>query len=249
MKPVIAKVRVGDVLLGTKNLRSYLRTCSLIRYFQVLDRRYGPKIEAGSLLYTPNKKDHFTVMVNNHGKFAVWSENKNVVLMFINPNEEYGSSQEFMNPEIFAQWFLRTPGRRPDVKSWPLHAHYIWGGLHMNAWRNPGYKLQCHIRTEDLEEVPFTQYSVIDTDSVDRSTIREAVRESVKYGVFRNLPDSKKRNPHLFGGGGIGPDLRQMPQLRKKLETLMRNPRLVSKAKKEQSVDFSFLMNVQKNVQ
>jgi hypothetical protein len=247
MKPVVPKIRVGDVLLGTKNLRSYLRTCSLIRYFQVLDRRsFGPKIEAGSLLYTPHKQDRFVVMANNHGKFAVWSPNKNVVLLFINPQAEYGSL-EYMNPEIFAQWFLRSSGKSPDVRSWPLHAHYIWGSLHMNAWKNRHTPLKFNVRGAEAEEAPFVNHKSISPGSVERQTISEAVRESVMHGVFRNLPDSKKRTPHLFGGGGYGPNLREVAQLRSKLETLMRNPRLVSKAKQEKDVDFSFLMNVQKN--
>lgn len=248
MKPVVPKIRVGDVLLGTKNLRSYLRTCSLIRYFQVLDRRsFGPKTEAGSLLYTPNKQDPFVVMVNNHNRFAVWSPNKDVVLLFINPQEGYGSIEEYMNPEIFAQWFLRSSGKNPDVRSWPLHAHYIWASLHMNAWRNRHSPLKFHVRGAEPEEAPFVNHLSISPGSVERQTISEAVREAVTHGVFRNLPDSKKRVPHLFGGSGFGPNLREVSQLRSKLETLMRNPRLVSKAKQEKGVDFSFLMNVQKN--
>lgn len=247
MKPVVPKIRVGDVLLGTKNLRSYLRTCSLIRYFQVLDRRFGPKEEAGSLLYTPNKQDPFIVMANNHGNFSVWSPNKDVVLLFINPHKDYFDGNEYMNPKIFAQWFVKSPGRSPDVRSWPLHAHYIWGSIHMNAWRNRHTPLKFNVRGAEPEESPFTHAKFIGPNSVERQTISEAVRESIKHGVFRNLPDRQKRTPHLFGGSGYGPNLREAAQLRSKLETLMRNPRLVSKAKQEEGVDFSFLMNVQKN--
>jgi hypothetical protein len=250
MKPVVQKVRVGDVLLGTKNLRSYLRTCSMLRYFRVLDRRHGPKTDAKSLLYTPSKQDQFVVAANAHDRFAVWSANKNVILLFVNTGHYSARYSEVttMDANIFAQWFVRTQGRSPAVKSWPLHAHYLWASIHMNAWRNPETKLRMTSgHAEHHEDGPFEFADGMGVGNIDRQTITHAVRESVTRGVFRNLPNSKKQVPQLFSGGGYGPRLQDLPGMRSKLENMMRNPRLVSKAKKQKELDFAFLMNVKEN--
>lgn len=251
MKPVISKIRVGDVLLGTKNLRSYLRTCSMLRYFRALDWKYGPKKDPRSLLYTPSKQDQFIVSVNNHDKFAVWSPNKNVVLLFVNRTTSGRHDRTIaMDASIFAQWFVRTQDRSPAVKTWPVHAHYLWASIHMNAWRNPETLLRMtsgHV--EHAEDGPFEFADGLGVDDVERQTIAQAVRESIKRGVFRNFPNNKKQVPQLFSGGGFGPRLQDLPEMRSRLENMMRNPRLVSKAKQSKNVDFAwpFLLNVLKN--
>lgn len=249
MKPVISKVRVGDVLLGTKNLRSYLRTCSLLRYFRALDRRYGPKEDPKALLYTPGKQDHFIVAVNNHDRFAVWSPNKDVVLLFVNGSQDVFGNQQRMDSERFAQWFLRTDNKRPDVSKWPDHAHFLWAALHMNAWRNPERSLQVRLHGMGQEnyDLPFDLAKGMGVDGVDRTTISVAVKESVTRGVFRNLPNAKKGIPLLFGGAGQGPELKELPELRRQLEIYTRNSRLVSKAKQTKELDMSFLMNIKEN--
>ena len=249
MKPVVQKVRVGDVLLGTKNLRSYLRTCSMLRYFRVLDRRYGPKGDPKSLLYTPSKQDQFIVAVNNHDRFAVWSTNKNVVLLFVNRAAGgLRGNESMMDSSTFAQWFVRTQGRSPSVKSWPVYAHYLWASIHMNAWRNPETQLRMNSgHAEHTEDGPFEFADGMGADSVDRQTLAHAVRESVTRGVFRNFPNSKKQTPQLFSGGGYGPRLQDLPGMRSNLQSMMSNPRLISKAKQSKDVDFAFLMNVKEN--
>jgi hypothetical protein len=115
----------------------------------------------------------------------------------------------------------------------------------MNAWRNPETKLRMTSgHTEHPEDGPFEFADGMGVGNVDRQTVTHAVRESVTRGVFRNLPNSKKQVPQLFSGGGYGPRLQDLPNMRSKLENMMRNPRLVSKAKKQKELDFAFLMNV-----
>jgi hypothetical protein len=248
MKPVVQKVRVGDVLLGTKNLRNYLRTCSMLRYFQMLDRRHGYLKDPTSLIYTPNKQDQFIVAANNHGRFAVWSPNKNVILLFVNASgrDFLNGTEPRMNPNTFAQWFVRTQNKMPEVKKWPIYAHYLWASIHMNAWRNPGTPLAARLSTGDnTEDEPFNMAVGMGIGDVDRSTIRHAVKESITRGVFRNLARKDMPSPQLCGGHGFGPRLSELPALRNKIENLMRNPRLVSKAKNQGDLlDFSFLNNV-----
>lgn len=251
MKPVVQKVRVGDVLLGTKNLRNYLRTCSMLRYFQMLDRKYGRMKDPTSLIYTPNKQDQFVVAVNNHGNFAVWGPNQNIILMFINGSSSglLGTSPR-MNPNIFAQWFVRTQNKIPEVKKWPVHVHYLWGSVHMNAWRNRGTALQTRLEMgENTENEPFVLADALGVDDFDRSLITHAVKESITRGVFRNLPNNKNVIPQLCGGEGFGPRLDKLPYLRKKIETLMKNPRLISAAKgQKELLDLSFLNNVKNSL-
>ncbi len=92
MKPLISRVRAGDVLLGTKNLRTYLQMASLCRialYGQAhgLAERRGRHdiVRGGPVLYSPNKSDQFIVLANTDDRFAVWSSNQNLVLLFVNP--------------------------------------------------------------------------------------------------------------------------------------------------------------------
>lgn len=251
MRPVISKVRVGDVLLGTKNLRNYLRTCSLLRYFRALDRKVGQKEDPKSLLYTPGKQDPFVVAINNHDKFAVWSPNKDVILMFINhPSSELYVARKSMDPDIFAQWFVRTTDKNPDVAAWPRHAYFLWAALHMNAWRNPERSLQVRFnncRMEEEYDLPFAMAKSLGVDGVDNPTIAEAVRESVTRGVFRNLPNSRKTSPQIFGGSNCGPSLKDLPRLRRNLESYAKNSRLISKARTQKELDLSFLMNIKEN--
>lgn len=251
MKPVVQKVRVGDVLLGTKNLRNYLRTCSMVRYFQMLDCKYGRMKDPTSLIYTPNKQDQFVVAVNNHGHFAVWGPNQNVILMFVN---ESGNglleTSPRMDPNIFAQWFVRTQNKIPEVKKWPVPVHYLWGAVHMNAWRNRKSPLKTRLETgKNVENEPFVLADALGVNDFDRSAITYAVKESITRGVFRNLPNNKNITPQLCGGEGFGPRLDELPSLRRKIEILMKNPRLVSAAKSQKELlDFSFLNNVKNSL-
>ena len=70
MRPVIPKVRVGDILLGTKNLRNWLQTASLLNYVNQLGNQHYANSTKGSL-YLPSKKDRFVVAVNAWETFAV----------------------------------------------------------------------------------------------------------------------------------------------------------------------------------
>lgn len=249
MKPVVPKIRVGDVLHGTKNLRSYLRTASLLRYFELLNQRHSHKNTAKELLYTPRKDDMFVVSANVHGRFCVWSPNKQVILLFANPVETTGPGRPrmMMDPHIFAQWFTRTRERWPDVTSWPRFAHYLWGSLQMNACINKATTLPFHYMPMPHNsrpwDAPFTIIGYISKDT-DVATIKHAVKESVIQGNFRN---EGKQAMCLAGGRGMGPDLGMLPRMRVDLRHLMRDPRVMARARKDKEVDFQFLMNVQQN--
>jgi len=58
------------------------------------------------VLYIPSKSDEFIVAANNYNRFAVWSPNANVVLLFVNPLEKKG-------PQRKGNRSYGRPGRRP----------------------------------------------------------------------------------------------------------------------------------------
>jgi hypothetical protein len=229
-----------------------------------MDRRRAKPSEAKSLLYTPQKGDEFVVCVNNHERFCVWSPNKDVMLLFVNPPKGQrvarmpglsrnpmaeAHDQDRMSPVIFPKWFIRTPGKRPNVKEWPKHAHYLWGALHVNAWRNPETSLSVHFGAQNLHEFPFSLHQYF--SGTDRSTIQHAVREAVVRGTFRNHPGKKqvKMGIHSPQIGVTGPRIEDLPQLRSELDRLLQNPRLMSKVKEQRELDLSFLANLQHNPQ
>ncbi len=161
MKPLISRVRAGDVLLGTKNLRTYLQMASLYRiamYGQahgLADRRApNAPMPGGPVLYGPNKSDQFVVLANTDDRFAVWSSNQHIVLLFVNPcpeskvqktlgtrrvipvlnppgrfrptgPESWRNSAARMTPEIFSSWFVKTKLKNVDLTRWPDYAWYL----------------------------------------------------------------------------------------------------------------------------
>jgi hypothetical protein len=234
---------VGDVLHGTKNLRRYVRTCSLLRYLKVLDTGRSNKGNRTDLLYTPNKEDKFVVALNRDGDFCVWGTNKHLVLAFMNNN----GKMKGMSPSIFARWFVRTQDRVPDLKEWPLYARYIWGAGQLGARYNVETRLPFHsqqVGRTPLEEIPF-QYSLHNPRNTDSATIRHAVEEAVISGRFRGDPEGasrgkgKKRGVSVLSSCPSGPDLSMLPTITREVETLLRNPRLVTAAKREDGIDFS----------
>jgi hypothetical protein len=241
LKPVIPKVRVGDVLHGTRNLRDYLRTCSLLNYFLYLNATgAAPPGGPDSMVYTPHKKDTFTVAVNTHGKFGVWGENKDVILLFTNSSNHGLGELIHMDTSIFARWFMRTNARRPDVTKWPVHAHYLWASVQMNSQSNATRDLRLATPTRGAQEDQvFNLSKQLCYSSISRTTIRSAVRESVVQGNFRR---NRRSGDLLSSKNGTvvacGPNLAEMPELRTRLKTLMKDPRTMSKARKAGGVEF-----------
>lgn len=241
MGPVIPKVRVGDILLGTKNIRNWLQTASLLGYINQLANDYStPK--KGSL-YLPSKKDRFVVAVNAWETFAVWGLDRDLVILFCNPTKErlqggrgYAvpapmprhldlGDEVAMSPALFSQWFIRTQGKRPDLlKTWPDHAYYLWASLQMNGISNPEHPVSYMIP-------PGVDTSFITHlhNEHPKSQIRERVQESIQLGLVR----SKQRRRKPVGGRAYGPSLRDIPRWRAEISGLTANPRVVKKLKEK----------------
>lgn len=250
MKPVVPKIRVGDVLLGTKNLRSYLRMCSLIRCLRGLEEGSGQTgEEAKSLLYTPGKGDEFVVVANNYDRFCVWGINKDVLLVFVNNTiNPTGMCTPRMNGRIFAQWFIHTNDRLPDMSSWPLYAHFTWATMQMNAWLNPECVLRvryCPAQDERMADSPFLGARKMMNLGTTQDTIANAVAVSLSRGIFRREPSrgiakpavtpSKRINTfapttNIYNGHAIGPEISDLGILRETLQDLVQKPRILAKA-------------------
>ena len=222
MNAVVPKIRVGDVLLGTKNLRNYIRTCSQLRYLNHLSRKRKGLHNIKTPLYTPNKQDKFIVAVNNNTRFAVWSSNQNVILFFGNSPSSPEEFKPVMDREIFAQWFLKTPGRNPNVSDWPIQAHFLWASIHKNAVMNPNKRLIFKHPPLNLEDKPFIISSSIRYKEDYRKVIQQGVREAIHFGNF------KKKFKY---SNACGPKLDDLPKLREGLKYRMEDTRIATEAK------------------
>ncbi len=160
LRPLIPRVRVGDVLKGTRNLRNYLQTAATLAYVMPLSRSYSgsprSRSEGSAWLdklrnYRPSKNDEFLVTVNAWSIFGVCDTNSKVVLLFRNsmvPTLKpggYTHRRPCMDPTIFSKWFIRTPKKRVDISIWPREPYYMWASLHLNLSHIRGdTRLQFH---------------------------------------------------------------------------------------------------------
>ena len=83
MLPVVPKVRVGDVLYATRNLRNWLQTASLM--YSVKHVHDGGSLRGSkSVIYAPKRKDRYVVCVNAGLVFAVFVPERELTLFFVN---------------------------------------------------------------------------------------------------------------------------------------------------------------------
>ncbi|KKL80965.1 hypothetical protein LCGC14_1999490 [marine sediment metagenome] len=160
MLPVVPKVRVGDILYATRNLRNWLQTASLMYSVKHI-RNGGSARSSKSVIYTPKREDKYVVCVNAGLVFAVFIPGQELVLFFINRTEKTsGKAMQFqalnpiteggrrdlqkkkgvsrenddrMSPSLFSTWFVRSNEKMPDLRQWPDHPYAAWASLQMNA--------------------------------------------------------------------------------------------------------------------
>ena len=160
MLPVVPKVRVGDILYATRNLRNWLQTASLMYSVKHI-RNGGSARSSKSVIYTPGRGDKYVVCVNAGLVFAVFVPGQELVLFFINRTEKTsGKAMQFqalnpiteggrrdlqkkkgvsrenddrMSPSLFSTWFVRSNEKMPDLRQWPDHPYAAWASLQMNA--------------------------------------------------------------------------------------------------------------------
>ncbi len=151
MRPLIPRVRVGDILKGTRNLRNYLQTAATLAYVIPLSKNYVGSLrqeECDSIReklrnYRPSKDDEFLVTVNAWNMLGAYDVSSGVVLLFCNttrtPSRQpsahssaYAYFKPRMDPTIFSRWFIRTHKKRVSIATWPKEPYYMWAALHLN---------------------------------------------------------------------------------------------------------------------
>jgi len=185
LQPLVPKIRAGEVLRGTRNLRHWLRTSSILHNVEHLSRNgrefTDPVLSKG--LYTPQKDDTFIVAANTPFHFCVWSARQNITLIFINPSGRHTQDiPPYMNPGLFATWFVRTNEYNLDLNKWPNFAYYLWGMVQMNslALPNVGYALVLARPYVN----PFRFYHDVNNAEV-RSNVVNYSQQAPRWGRLR----------------------------------------------------------------
>lgn len=258
MKPLISKVRPGDILLGTRNLRAYLQTVSLYR---ILTHNQGPRKRhngryAGPKLYIPSKQDSFVVAANTSECFATWCSNQNVVLLFINPVqsgqlpksiEETHSFSNFvaqkgvdnqttlrMSPNIFSSWFMKTRFKKPDLREWPGYAYHMHACFHLGLVRRaPGFRSESGGLSFTVGEDQDNEFMISEWNesAVNKPRVREMAENSRVRGHLRN---SVQKGALLIGRAtGVGPRLRDISTYRSLIQGIIKGSQSYKRTIKE----------------
>lgn len=222
MQPVIPRIRVGDVLLGTKNLRNWLQTKSLLAYTRKLT--VGMRVN-NEKLYIPRKRDSFVVVVNAWETFAACNFEAKVTILFANPVQQvtHERGEPRMGPSQFATWFIRTRGKRPDLRCWPEWAYYLWASVHMNLMSSRNYQLTYYLPPE--EDATF---QIANHNEADRDSVRKHLYRAIRAGETRRKP---RRRASLGESHGYGPKLEDILRDQETLRQMVKNPRLEKRVK------------------
>lgn len=242
MRPLIPRVRVGDVLKGTRNLRYYLQTASTLKYLQEV--KHGHSMgRLRSQIYRPSKNDKFLVTVNAWDLFGVHSLDTELVLLFGNPairtknsTRSLGSPSYIqpkvlglrMDTTIFSQWFIRTHAKMIDLRDWKDSAYYMRSALHLNL---------ANIRHDSVPSYHFQhgQSGVFDGhmngEGWQRDVLLSMSREWAARGATRVGAPTGKNTP----GGGFGPRLEEIDEMKREIFQLCTNPRIAQRLKAEEN--------------
>ena len=230
MRPLIPRVRPGDILKGTRNLRNYLQVASTLTYLNDLSNGARPsKKDKAKDIYRPSKNERFLVTVNAWGVFGTYSLDTEVVLLFSNPLLPHHTGSERMNPTIFSKWFIRTPYKRTALVEWPYYAYYMRVALHLNMGNArsdnaPNYHFHTGVAGPfTMRDVSYAHHS--------RGSLNEFLRMWATRGATRATATHGRNCP----SGGFGPRLEETADLHEQVRTLCSNPRIAERIKKEQS--------------
>lgn len=251
MLPVVPKVRVGDVLYATRNLRNWLQTASLMYSLKHIAEG-GNWRGSRRVVFTPRKNDRYVVCVNTGVVFAVFNpdpEREMAPLFFINkPNRDQSlvlsSGKKMpiatrarknktpkidvrMSPALFSTWFVRTDERLPDLREWPDYAYALWAGLQLNAASVDGdYRLNLSMprRHEDFFYGPGHLGNFGSGKRMkDRGTIRTCAQYAIKCGMTRYKEQNGLR--HAMIDHALGPKLEDLQAFQQQIKGYVRNPR------------------------
>jgi hypothetical protein len=244
VRPLIPRVRVGDVLKGTRNLRYYLQTASTLKYLQEIKHGAGAARARRQNIYRPAKNDKFLVTVNAWGLFGVYNLDTEVILLFGNPTIRPKNSTRStlgrlssiqpkmpdmrMNPTIFSQWFIRTHIKMVDLRDWKDPAYYMRSVLHLNL---------ANIRSDNVPSYYFQhgQSGIFDGymngEGWQRDNLLHLSKAWAARGATRVGAPTGKNTP----GGGFGPRLEEIGGMKREIFQLCTNPRIAQCLKAEEN--------------
>ncbi len=265
MRPLIPRVRPGDILKGTRNLRNYLSTASTLSYLHQISTSARHNRARKRQIYRPSKSEQFLVTVNVRGVFAVYAMSESVILFFANGREDatpkpfalsngltvprkkinyrFGNPESDlirMDPTIFSQWFIRTPGKITNVRHWPSYAHYMWMALHLNMVSI----VSAEAPLFHIMEGPAGPFEMAGHETPKMWT-REALVGHFRRWVVRGV--TRPNNPwhQQIAGGTFGPQLKDIAGMRRTIQELCTNPRTAKTFQEEEGSAFkAFIQDI-----
>ena len=251
MLPVVPKVRVGDILYATRNLRNWLQTASLMYSVKHI-RNGGSPRSSKSVIYTPKREDKYVVCVNAGLVFAVFVPGQELVLFFINTTgdrtrkgatraiaravetvakkKKVGRERDDrMSPSLFSTWFVRSNERMPDLRQWPDHPYAAWASLQMNAISvNGDYRLTIALPRQ-YDSIFYPNMGGLGNfgagkRSKDRGTVRSCLQYAIKIGMTREDYQTGYFSTTMMGHA-FGPRMSDIEGFRKDLRRWTKNPR------------------------
>lgn len=213
MLPVVPKVRVGDVLFGTRHLRQWIHLSSQHHHIEAIDQG----LPEGRKIVSPSKDCPFVVAVNGGRHFMAWSPFENLALLFVN-----GNKPERMRPDLFAHWFIRTPARNPQLKDWPDWAFGMWAYLQAGLCLHKDFRM--HIPTNPY--LTFDLHRMI-TRPYPRASASEAILRVASQGLTR-----ARTSPPTVWPGSYGPRPEDAAMFQHSIEEMSRSRRVMAFLKK-----------------
>jgi hypothetical protein len=255
LRPLIPRVRVGDVLKGTRNLRNYLQTASTLNYVNDLSQQMNGRKKSKEKLFRPSKNEKFLVTVNAWGIFGVCSLDSEVVLVFCNPMRPTvsptarrkgfpipmpgASGLVRMDPTIFSKWFIRTPMRKTDTRTWSDYEYHMWAALHLNL-NNIRHDNAPTFHCQNGPTGPFCTRAQA-YGMQPREHLNTLILQWIPKGITRATAETRRNMP----SGGFGPRLEDIDAHREELQHLCSNPRIAQRLKAEVNYVYKAFMQNQ----
>lgn len=217
MLPVVPKVRVGDVLFGTRHLRQWIHASSQNSYIESI---YQGVPDLGRKIISPSKDCQFIVAANSGRHFLTWSPFENLAILFVNS----GKGSERMRPDLFAHWFIRTPGRHAQLAAWPEWAFGMWAFLQMGLCMHKDFRMHL----PQTAQLPFDLHRMV-TKPYPRVQALAAILNVAAQGLLRG-----RSNPPTVWPYSYGPRPEDAAMFQRNTEDMSRHPRVIAFLRKNQ---------------
>lgn len=208
MLPVVPKVKVGDVLFGTRHLREWIHTAS---HYYLIRAIYQDAPAPSFKIASPPRDCPFIVGANSGRHFFAWSPFENLALIFANHTDKGG---ERMRPNLFSHWFIRTQDKRPKLSDWPDWAFGMWANLQMGLCLHKDFR----VALPSVASLPFVLHQLV-KKPYPRRNAESAILGIAAQGLFR-----RRTHFPVVWPAGLGPLPNDAEIFRRELVTLSKSP-------------------------